>query len=117
MKSLFILLLPLFSMFSMRSLNPGKAAQVKRTIVVPNPTNDRDSKPNLQAAVSSAQDGDEVILPSGHFVINKNIVITKFVSIKGQGLSNTILYRSESIPDKVLSTNIDWDGILKFDIY
>jgi hypothetical protein len=86
------------------------------TIHVLNPGNDADIQPNLQAAVNSAQNGDAVILPAGQFVVNKKVLITKFVSIHGQGLGQTILYRSESALDTLLSSSSDWDGILNFNI-
>ena len=116
MKSIFIFLLPLLFLFPSKYPNPQKIANSKRIIIVPDPGNNNDIQPNLQTAVNSAENGDVVILPAGQFVINKNVVITKFVSIKGQGLEKTILYRSESVSDKELSNSKDWYAILKFDI-
>jgi hypothetical protein len=85
-------------------------------ITVPNPGNNNDIQPNLQAAVNKAQNGDEVDIPAGQFVVNNNVLITKFVSIHGQGIAQTILYRSESASDQLLSNSSSWDGILNFNI-
>ncbi|HSH67408.1 MAG TPA: hypothetical protein VLB84_16815, partial [Bacteroidia bacterium] len=86
------------------------------TIQVPNPGNDKDIQPALQSAVNSAINGDIVVLPAGQFVVNKNVVISKFISIKGQGIGQTILYRSESTPDATLSNDGNWRAILRFNI-
>jgi hypothetical protein len=85
-------------------------------INVANPGNNADIQPNLQAAVNSAQNGDQIIIPAGQFVVNKNVLITKFISIKGAGLTQTILYRSQNATDSDLSNNSAWDGILNFTI-
>ena len=84
-------------------------------IMVTNPGNGNDIQPNLQAAVNSAAAGDVVVVPTGQFVVNKKVVITKFISIKGQGLTKTILYRSESVSDSILMTSA-WTQILQFNI-
>ncbi len=85
-------------------------------ITVQNPGNNADIQPNLQAAVNAAQNGDEVDIPAGQFIVNKHVVITKFVTIRGQGLDKTILFRSESTLDTLLSASPDWAGILYFNI-
>jgi hypothetical protein len=87
-----------------------------KTIPVKNPGNDKDIQPNFQAAVNSAINGDVIELPAGQFIVNKSVIITKFLSIKGKGINTTILYRSENISDAILNNSSDWDGILKFNI-
>jgi SprB repeat len=56
-----------------------------------------------------------LVLPEGQFVVNKNIIISKFISVKGQGLSKTILFRSESVTDATLVSS-SWLQILQFNI-
>ncbi len=94
------------------SLVSAKAAQ----IAVINPGNDQDIQPNFQAAVNAASDGDVLVLPSGQFVVNYNILITKKISVKGQGTEQTILYRSEAALDTLLSSSPNWDAILNYQL-
>lgn len=84
-------------------------------ILVKNPGNHNDIQSNLQAAVDKAVNGDRVILPEGEFVFNRSVKITKFISVIGKGLKKTILYRSESVPDSILSSP-GWKAILDFEI-
>lgn len=74
-----------------------------------------DIQPILQAAVDKAKDGDVIILPEGEFNVGKTIVITKFISLKGQGAKKTILYQSESTPDSVLRQR-DHNNIVLYNI-
>jgi hypothetical protein len=85
------------------------------TIQVANPGNGNDIQPNFQSAVNKAVAGDVLVLPEGQFVVNKNIIISKFISVKGQGLSKTILFRSESVTDATLVSS-SWLQILQFNI-
>jgi hypothetical protein len=87
-----------------------------KTIQVTSPGNDKDIQPAIQTAVNGAVNGDIIVLPAGQFVVNKSVVITKFISIKGQGLGITTLYRSESTPDATLSNDGSWRGIFRFTI-
>lgn len=52
----------------------------------------------IQQAVDSAENGDVIILPAGDFAINETVLITKFISIRGQGILKTILYWNKPIP-------------------
>jgi SprB repeat len=85
------------------------------TFQVANPGNGNDIQPNIQAAVNSAANGDVIVLPEGQFVVNKNVIISKFISIKGQGRTKTILYRSESVSDATLQSS-SWIVIFRFNI-
>ncbi|HSH67826.1 MAG TPA: T9SS type A sorting domain-containing protein, partial [Bacteroidia bacterium] len=87
-----------------------------KTIQIASPGAYGNIQPALQAAVNSAVKGDVLELPAGQFMVNSNVLITKFISIKGAGMTKTILYRSESVPDDYLSSNINWRGIFRFNI-
>jgi hypothetical protein len=87
-----------------------------KTIQVASPGADKDIQPAIQTAVSGAVNGDIIELPAGQFIINKSVVVTKFISIKGQGIGQTILYRSESTPDATLSNDGNWRGIFRYNI-
>lgn len=87
-----------------------------KTIQVASPGNDKDIQPAVQTAVNGAVNGDIIVLPAGQFIVNKSIVITKFISIKGQGLGVTVLYRSESTPDATLTNDGSWRGIIRYSI-
>jgi hypothetical protein len=87
-----------------------------KTIKVTSPGNDVNIQPAIQAAVISAVNGDVIELPAGQFIVNSNVLITKFISFKGAGLGKTILYRSEAAPDDLLSTGVNWRGIFRFNI-
>jgi hypothetical protein len=87
-----------------------------KTIKVASPGNDVNIQPAIQAAVTNAVNGDLIELPAGQFIVNSNVLITKFISFKGAGLGKTILYRSEAAPDDLLSTGINWRGIFRFNI-
>lgn len=84
-------------------------------IIVKDPGTRNDIQPNLQAAINKAENGDRVILPEGEFLFNKNVIIKKFISVKGAGLKKTILYRSATIPDSLMR-GADWQSMLLFDI-
>jgi len=89
----------------------------KATVIqVSSPGNNADIQPLLQAAVNSAHSGDELDLPVGQFVLNKSVLINKFLSIRGHGITKTILYRSSSASDSLLSNSPAWDGMLNFNI-
>lgn len=85
-------------------------------INVPSPGNNNDIQPKLQELADSAFSGDILVLPAGTFILNKSVVIRRFISIKGQGMSSTILYRSSSTPDNTLSNDPDWSGMFRFEI-
>lgn len=87
-----------------------------KTIKVASPGNDNNIQPAIQAAVNGAIKGDVIELPAGQFYVNSNVLINKFVSIRGAGIGKTILYRLESAPDDYLSSNINWRGIFRFNI-
>lgn len=74
-----------------------------------------DIQPILQSAIDKAQDGDLIVLPAGDFYVSKTIVITKFISLKGQGSRKTILYQSEATPDSILRLR-DHSNIILYDI-
>lgn len=86
-----------------------------KDILVENPGNHNDIQPNLQAAVDKAVNGDVVILPEGEFILNKGVIIKKFISLKGQGLSKTILYRSKALIDSLMRGK-DWRTMIVYDI-
>lgn len=86
-----------------------------KTIRVKSPGNHKDIQPGLQAAVNKAINGDLIVLPAGQFVVNKEVFINKFISIKGHGLKRTILYKAESLPDSILSKR-GWQSILVYHI-
>lgn len=93
----------------------GQNAPTK-IIKVASPGNDKDIQPAIQEAVNSAVKGDVIELPAGRFIVNKSVVVTKFISIRGAGMDKTVLYRSESTPDATLGTNTLWRGIFRFNI-
>lgn len=61
-------------------------ATYAKDIVVKSPGNNKDIQPAIQEAVDMASDGDRIILPEGEFVVNKSVLITKFISFSGKGL-------------------------------
>lgn len=89
-----------------------------KTIVIASPGTDGNIQPAIQAAVSNKTtvNGDVIQLPAGQFIVNSNVYVTKFISIKGAGIGKTILYRAESVSDDYLSNNINWRGIFRFNI-
>ena len=68
-----------------------------REITIKSPGSYHNIQGLIQQAVDSADDGDVIILPEGEFAINETVLITKFISIKGQGILKTILYWSKPI--------------------
>lgn len=80
-----------------------------KAIIVKNPGSDKNISPMIQEAVDSAEDGDVLILPGAAFAINETVIITRFVSIRGQGIQKTMLYwnkplqRTKSLPFGELS--------------
>ncbi len=54
----------------------------------------------IQNAVNTAVNGDVIELPEGTFVLNKSVVVTKFISILGKGQTKTILFRAESVDER-----------------
>lgn len=84
-------------------------------IRVKSPGDHHDIQPAIQAAVDKAENGDQIILPKGEFIINKSVVINKFVSIKGQGLKKTILYRPEEVADSILRKP-EWGNMIFYNI-
>ncbi len=70
------------------------------TILVANPGADADIRPNLNTALASAASGDEILLPLGTFTLSGTVQVgSKRVSVRGQGIGKTVLYRSESMTD------------------
>lgn len=86
-----------------------------KDIVVESPGNNNDIQPAIQAAVDEASGGDRIILPEGEFVVRGKVEITKFISIIGNGLKKTILYRADSTSDRILSSK-GWEAIFVFNI-
>ncbi|HRP34184.1 MAG TPA: right-handed parallel beta-helix repeat-containing protein [Agriterribacter sp.] len=68
-----------------------------REITIKSPGSYHNIQGLIQQAVDSADDGDVIILPEGEFAINETVLITKFISIKGQGILKTILYWNKPI--------------------
>ncbi len=89
---------------------------VGKTIVIASPGKDANIQPAIQAAVTAKTtvNGDIIQLPAGQFIVNSNVYVTKFVSIKGAGIGKTILYRSEAATDSDLNTSTNWRGIFRF---
>jgi hypothetical protein len=87
-----------------------------KTIKIASPGTDANIQPAIQAAVKTAVSGDLIELPAGQFIVNSNVLVTKFISIKGAGLGKTILYRSEAATDDMLTNSASWRGIFRFDI-
>ncbi len=59
---------------------------------------------SLNTAISNANDGDTIYLPTGEYYIDNRIYISKFISLRGQGESydQTRLYRREELTDSSL---------------
>ncbi len=74
---------------------------------LPNPGNNSDIQPSLQSLINSSTvaNYDTIELPAGEFLVNKQIEIRKFISLKGQGSGNggTRLYRPD-ISDAQMET-------------
>lgn len=73
-----------------------------QSLLIKSPGNHQDIQAAIQDAVNKAGNGTQIILPEGEFILNKSVVINKFISFKGQGLKKTILYTPESVPDSIL---------------
>lgn len=86
---------------------------IGREILVPNPGDNTDIQPLIQAAVNNAVNGDIIVIPAGKFIFSKTITINKLISIKGAGMNYTTLYRSESISDATLAS---WGSFFTFNI-
>lgn len=93
-------------------------------INVTNPGADQDIRPNFVTAVTSASNGDTIAFPSGSFTWGATTTtVTKRVSVKGNGIGTTVLYRSEALSDGALSSmffiefNINYDLPCKMTIY
>lgn len=86
-----------------------------KDIPVQSPGNHNDIQPGIQAAVDKAENGDRIVLPEGEFLFNKQVVVEKFISIKGAGLKKTILYRSPDMPDSLMHGR-EWNTMLFFNI-
>lgn len=82
--------------------DPFVPTPLSHRISVQNPGNNNDIKPAIESAFNLAVEGDTVIIPDGTFTFTGTINITKKVSIRGGGMSKTILYRPESISDDAL---------------
>jgi hypothetical protein len=82
-------------------------------ITVPNPGENHDIQPNLQAAVDAATPGNTVLLPAGEFYLDGRVTINKFINIRGRGSQEggTKLYRREDISDDQLNS---WGTMLQF---
>lgn len=68
---------------------------------------------SIQGAHDAGANGDNIVLPSGTYACNGVVILTKFISISGQGYANTILYRSESTPD---ATVTGWSEFFRYNI-
>jgi hypothetical protein len=91
---------------------------LKATIImVASPGNNQDIQPNLQAASINASAGDILMLPAGQFVVNKCVLFTKALTVKGMGIGQTVLYRSQTASDSLLTNSSQWQGIFKFKMY
>lgn len=84
----------LFIFFTILGMSVHAAA---REITIKSPGSYRNIQELIQQSVDSAEDGDVIILPEGEFAINETVLITKFISIKGQGILKTILYWNKPI--------------------
>lgn len=82
-------------------------------ITVANPGNGNDIRANFNTAHSSASPGDRLILPAGTFTVTQQLTVTKPVSVIGQGISSTQLYRDASVSDATLES---WEILLWFQI-
>lgn len=87
---------------------------ISKTIKISNPGSNANIQPSIQSAINSALSGDIIELPAGQFIVNSNVYVTKFISIKGAGIGKTVLYRSESVSDDLLNTSSSWRGIFRF---
>ena len=85
-----------------------------KTIQVTNPGNNKDIQPAISSALRIALDVDILSIPEGIFIFNKNIVVTKTISLKGAGIGKTILYRSESVPDSILTNSDIWNEMFYY---
>jgi hypothetical protein len=83
----------------------GAGSGNKFVINIPSPGQNKDIQPAIQAALALARSGDEIDLPEGTFSVRKTILVTKFISFRGAGISKTILYRPENMNDSVLSAD------------
>ncbi len=95
----------------LRGMNSGP----HHVIYVQNPGMLNDIQPAVQAAINSANNGDEIRLPEGVFSVVRTIVITKFISVSGSGMTSTILFRPESLSDTLLSAD-SLNCMFKFNI-
>lgn len=86
-----------------------------KTILVKDPGNYNNIQPYVQMSVDSAIDGDIVSIPYGTFLFNKSITTTKKISVIGAGLTQTILYRSETTSDATLQGST-YECFFKFNI-
>jgi hypothetical protein len=87
-----------------------------KTIQITNPGNNKDIQPAINTALRTALDGDILCLPEGVFIFNKSIIVSKFISFKGAGIGKTILYRSPTVPDSLLSFDDQWNVMFCFNI-
>jgi hypothetical protein len=78
---------------------------VHPVIFIPAPAKGTDLQPSLQAALDTAHSGDELRLPEGAYTICKTLFIRKYISIRGAGISRTLLSRPEYMPDSLLSSD------------
>jgi hypothetical protein len=84
-----------------------------RFIPVENPGQMKDIQPAIEMALREALDGDVLLLPEGKFEFKKTIKITRNISIRGWGPKTTILFRSEAVPDSLLSSP-GWESFFDF---
>jgi hypothetical protein len=83
-----------------------------KVIQVVSPGEGQDIQPIVQTEINNAVKGDVILLPIGSFIVNKSILINKFISIMGAA-GGTKLYRSEGISDHQIES---WGPIIKYDI-
>jgi len=89
------------------------SALVSNTIYITSPGATNDIRANFNTAVSSANDGDIVVVPNGSFTVTQTVTITKKIKVTGGGIGVSILYRDESVSDATLS---GWGPMITFNI-
>lgn len=72
-------------------------------IAVANPGTGNDILANINTALAAASHYDRLVFPAGSFTLTGEPTTTKKVSLLGQGIGITTIYRSESYADGTLS--------------
>jgi hypothetical protein len=87
----------------------SKITRIRR---VANPGNGADIQPYIITAINEADNGDEIFLPEGDFILLNKVTVEKRISIRGAGIGKTIIKRAESSTDTELAT---WEEMFLFD--